>query len=238
VGSDLIKLGSARDSRQRAAHSRLGSTGRRRRAPRGGASSAMADLGRPAFIWDGVKPWRTLVVWVIHPGYQRGGSGLGSLIPTARAARGHWVKWAAHAEGGRGDRNEHGVFLTAPGYRNSNWRPGIEGVGGSRGGAEARSMAAAPIQGRCSGVRSRGKEWERRMRLRRNARERLGLRKGGGRAASACGSRATDPELLAVPLRLDPIQGGELLEGEEGPGTGQGAARGKGPGARRRDHGQ
>jgi hypothetical protein len=90
----------------------------------------MADLGRPAFVWDEVKPWRTLAVRVIHLGDQRGGSGLGSLISTARAARGHWVKGDAHAEGGRGDKNECGVYLTAQGCCNGSWRPGIEGIGG------------------------------------------------------------------------------------------------------------
>jgi hypothetical protein len=78
------------------------------------------------------------------------------VLPAAEAARGHWVKGNTHAEGERGARNECSVFLTTPGYCNGSWRPGIEASGKSRGSAEARSMAAAPIRGRCSGVGSRG----------------------------------------------------------------------------------
>jgi hypothetical protein len=48
----------------------------------------MTKLGRPGFVWVGIKPWRMLAVRVIHLGYQRGGSGLGWVIPAARAARG------------------------------------------------------------------------------------------------------------------------------------------------------
>jgi hypothetical protein len=48
----------------------------------------MADLGRPAFIQDEVKPWRTLAARVIHLGDRCGGLGLGSTLPTERAARG------------------------------------------------------------------------------------------------------------------------------------------------------
>jgi hypothetical protein len=55
---------------------------------RGGASPVMTKLGRPGFVWVGIKPWRLLAVRVIHLGYQRGGSGLGWAIPAARAARG------------------------------------------------------------------------------------------------------------------------------------------------------
>jgi hypothetical protein len=65
---------------------------RRCRSPetrsRGGATPAMAKLGRPGFVWLGTTPWRKLAVRVIHPGYHRGGSGLGWAIPAARAARG------------------------------------------------------------------------------------------------------------------------------------------------------
>jgi hypothetical protein len=89
----------------------------------------MANLGRPAFIRDEVKPGRMLAARVIHLGDQHGGSGLGSRIPTARAARGHWVKGDAHAEGERGDKNECGVYLTAQGCCNDGWRPRIEGSG-------------------------------------------------------------------------------------------------------------
>jgi hypothetical protein len=58
------------------------------RGLRGGASPVTTKLGRPGFVWLGIKPWRKLAVRVIHLGYQRGGSGLGWAIPAARAARG------------------------------------------------------------------------------------------------------------------------------------------------------
>jgi hypothetical protein len=62
----------------------------------------MADLGHPAFIRDEVKPGRMLAARAMHLGDQCGGLGLGSVIPTARAARGHGGKGDAHAEGEEG----------------------------------------------------------------------------------------------------------------------------------------
>jgi hypothetical protein len=47
----------------------------------------MANLGRPAFIRDEVKPGRMLAARAMHLSEQRGGLELGSVIPTARAAR-------------------------------------------------------------------------------------------------------------------------------------------------------
>jgi hypothetical protein len=146
----------------------------------------MAYLGRPGSIWDEAKPWRTVTARVIHLGNQRGESGFGSLIPTARAAQDHWVKGDAHAEGGRGDRNERGEFLTTPGYCNGRWRLGIEASGENRGSAEARSMAAAPIRGRCSGVGSRGKRVGEGDAAEGECEEVVAAKKGG--RSSACGS--------------------------------------------------
>jgi hypothetical protein len=55
--------------------------------PRGGATPATANLDRPAFIRDEVKPGRMLASHAMHLSDQRGGLELGSVTPMARAAR-------------------------------------------------------------------------------------------------------------------------------------------------------
>jgi hypothetical protein len=104
-------------------------------------------LGRPGSIWDEAKPWRTLAVRVIHLGYQRGGSGLGSLIPTARAARGHWVKGEAHAEGGEETRTSAACSLPLRGTATA--------IGG-RGSRASGEVAVAQKLGRWRRLQSEG----------------------------------------------------------------------------------
>jgi hypothetical protein len=89
----------------------------------------MADLGRPASIRDEVKPWRMLAARAIHLGDQCGGLGLGSVIPTARAARDHGGKGDAHAQREIGREKGHGALLTTPGCCDDGWRLRIEGAG-------------------------------------------------------------------------------------------------------------
>jgi hypothetical protein len=98
--------------------SQLGSRRRDHRSStsRGGATPVMIKLGRPGFVWVGVKPWRMLAVRVIHLGYQRGGSGLEWVIPAARAARGgehagvraFWAQWRPKRYGLRCNMTKEG----------------------------------------------------------------------------------------------------------------------------------
>jgi hypothetical protein len=83
-----------------------------------------------------------LAARVIHLGDQCGGLGLGSVLPTARAARGHEGKGNAHTQRGRGRGKGHGAILTTPGscYDGLRWEIGGAGVGLRRRGA--RSTAA------------------------------------------------------------------------------------------------
>jgi hypothetical protein len=106
--------------------------GRRRWSPefgsRGGTTPAMADLGRPAFIRDDVKPGRMPAARAMHLGDQCGGLGLGSVIPTARRLGVTVAGGCARAEGEEG-QERRGVLLTTPGCCDDSWRPGIEGAG-------------------------------------------------------------------------------------------------------------
>jgi hypothetical protein len=49
--------------------------------------------------------------------------------PRGEGGSGHGGKGDAHAEGGRGDRNECGVFLTTPGCCNGSQGPKVGGAG-------------------------------------------------------------------------------------------------------------
>jgi hypothetical protein len=98
---------------------------------RGSATPAMADLGHPTFIRDEVKPWRMLAARVIHLGDRCGGLGLGSTLPTKRAARGR-RRTVRYGSGSSSGCTSHGSAPARP----------QEPTGGSRTGKRAQEGAA------------------------------------------------------------------------------------------------
>jgi hypothetical protein len=173
----------------------------------------MADLGRPASIQDEVKPWRMLAARAIHLGDQCGGLGLGSVIPTARAARDHGGKGDAHAQREIGREKGHGALLTTPGCCDDGWRPRIEGAGVESRWRKVGWRRRCPRveRRRCPRVERRHAALGHRGKLREavaaeGKRERAAAAKKGGAVLGVRVVHTTAPAPPADALRLDPIR--------------------------------